>query len=77
LGPPHIINLLTKMWRIIINSIILFHNILEYVKLIDITMIHVLFSMEDEWIFNNLNFIKSQIHNWLIKHSTLCIHMFG
>jgi hypothetical protein len=76
LGSLHIINMLTKMWRIIINSTILFH-ILEYVKLINITMIHVLFPLEDKWIFNNLNFIQSQIHNWLIKHSTLCIQMLG
>jgi hypothetical protein len=29
LGPLNIINHLTKMWRIIINCIVIFHTILE------------------------------------------------
>ncbi len=34
-------------------------------------------SMEDEWVFNNLNFIKSKVHNQLIENLALYVCMFG
>jgi hypothetical protein len=40
-------------------------------------MIQVLGLVEDEKIFNNLNFFKSYIRNLLIKHLDLCVYMFG
>jgi hypothetical protein len=33
--------------------------------------------VEDEWIFNNLNFIKFRICNWLPKHLALCVCILG
>jgi hypothetical protein len=77
LGPPSTINPLTKMWGIIFHSIVLFHNILKYVKPTQIAMIQVLGSMEDEQVFNNLNFIKTKIYNQLIDNLALCVNMFG
>jgi hypothetical protein len=38
-GHPNIVNLLTKMWKIVFNSMILYHNISKYVKLTQIVMI--------------------------------------
>lgn len=40
-------------------------------------MIQVLGSQEDEKMFNNLHFIKSKIHNWLINHLDFFVCMFG
>jgi hypothetical protein len=77
LGPPNTINPLTKMCRIIFHFIVLSRNISKYVKLTQITMIQVLGSMEDEQVFNNLNFIKTKICNQLIDNLALCVHMFG
>jgi len=74
LGPPNIINPLTKMWRIISHFTILSPNVSEYVKLTKIAMIQVLGSVEDEQVFNNLDFIKTKIHNWLINNlASLCV----
>ncbi len=50
---------------------------LEYVKLTQIAMIQMLASMEDEQVFNNLNFIKTKICNQLIDNLASCVHMFG
>jgi len=65
------------MWRIISHFTILSHSISKYVKLAKIVMIQVLGSMEDEWVFNNLDFIKTKICNWLIDNLALCVHMLG
>jgi hypothetical protein len=59
LGLLHSINPLTKTWKIFTNFIILFCKISKYVKLVKIAMIQVLGLVEDEKIFNNLNFFKS------------------
>ncbi len=48
----------------------------EYVKLVEIALIKGLVSMEDEQLFNKLNFIKTKIHNWLTNHLDLFVHMF-
>jgi hypothetical protein len=65
------------MLGIIFHSIVLSCNISKYVKLTQIAMIQVLGSMEDEQVFNNLNFIKIKICNQLIDNLVLCVHMFG
>jgi hypothetical protein len=49
--------------RLQLNFLILFHNILKYIQLAKIVMIQVLGSVEDEQMFNNLNFIKLRIIN--------------
>jgi hypothetical protein len=77
LGPPNIINPLTKMWRIIFHFTILSCSILEYVKRAKIAKIQVLGLVKDERVFNNLHFIKIKIHNQLIDNLALCVHMFG
>jgi hypothetical protein len=55
LDPFHIINPLTKMWRIIFNSTILFCNINCYDSSVGL--------VEDEHVFRNLNFIKTKTQN--------------
>ncbi len=43
---------------------------------VEIAMVMVLGSMEDERTFNNLAFMKRKSHNWLTTHLDLCVHMF-
>jgi hypothetical protein len=40
-------------------------------------MIQMLDSMEDEWLFNNLNFIKTKVRNQLTENLALSVYMFG
>jgi hypothetical protein len=68
LGLLNIINPLTKMWKIIFHFTIIFRNISDYVKLTKIAMIQMLGPMEDEQVFNNLDFIKTKIRNRLIDN---------
>jgi hypothetical protein len=46
-------------------------------KLAKIAMIQVMSLVENKKYLVTLNFIKSQIHNQLIEHLALCVHMFG
>jgi hypothetical protein len=68
---------LIKMWRINTNLTILFHNISKYIQWAKIAMIQMMTLVEDKWVFSISNFIKSRIHNQLIKQLALHVHMFG
>lgn len=65
LGLQNTISSLTKMWRIITNFVVLFHNISKYWKLVKSTMIQMLRPMEDEWTFI------------MCVCNYVCVHMFG
>jgi hypothetical protein len=40
-------------------------------------MVVVLGSVEDEWMFSNLAFVKSKLWNWLTSHLDLIVHMYA
>jgi hypothetical protein len=50
---------------------------LEYMKLAKIAMGQMINSIKDERCFNNLDFIKSKLHNWLTTHLDLMVWMFA
>ena len=59
------INLVTQMWLKVSTSIILLHKLLEFIKVAEIAMVHILGSVEDERTFSNLTFMKNKLRNKL------------
>jgi hypothetical protein len=53
------VNLLTKLWCTIIANQIFCHAFLEYIKLVEIALVHVLNLVEDKWCFSSLSFLKN------------------
>jgi hypothetical protein len=45
-------------------------------KVVKITMVQMLGLVEDEKTFNNLFFMKNELHNQLTTHFDLCVCMF-
>jgi hypothetical protein len=70
------VNLVTHMWLKIQSSTFLVHKLSEYMKVVEITMVMVLGSIEDVKTFNNLAFMKNKLCNWLTTHLDLCVRMF-
>jgi hypothetical protein len=71
----HDLNLDTKLWDLT-SSQILTLKILEYIKVIEIDVIHMIESVEDEDCFSTLSFMKSILCNRLIDHLDLVVCMF-
>jgi hypothetical protein len=69
--PPFDTNPLTKMWCLVTTSQVLVYNFLEYVKLVEMAMVQIVGSVEDERCFSTLAFMKSKCHNRLITHLPL------
>jgi hypothetical protein len=77
MAPPFDTNLLTRIWCLVTTSQILVSNFLEYVKLVELAMVQVVGSVEDEPCFSTLAFMKSKLHNILTTHFPLVVCMFA
>ncbi len=58
-------------------SQLLFHSFLEFLKLVEIVMVHVLGFVEDIHCFSSMSFLKTKLHNCLDPHLALIIVMFS
>jgi hypothetical protein len=63
--PPFLLNPTTKLWWILDANSTLVVQFLEYIKLAQIAMVHILGSVEDELCFSSLFFMKDKLHNRL------------
>jgi hypothetical protein len=70
---PTIINPFTCMWRVIHASQLLFNVFPKYLKVVEIAMVHVLGSIEDEQSFNFVAFLKNKVNN----HLQLVVSMYA
>jgi hypothetical protein len=59
--PPFDTNPLTKLWRFLDTNTALVAQFPEYLKLVQIAMVHVLGSIEDEHVFSSLTFLKDKL----------------
>jgi hypothetical protein len=74
--PPFLINPLTKLWRTLDVNTVLVAQFPEYLKLAQISMVHVLGSVEDEQVFSSPNLLKGKLCNRLAaKHLGIVVGM--
>jgi hypothetical protein len=76
-GDIKTINPLMKLWRVVETSSMLRHGLSEYIKLAEIAVVLVLGSVEDEWTFSTLSFMKDKLRNRLQTHLPLVVSMHG
>jgi len=74
---PFDANPITKLWRTPTSSRILENKILEYIKLVELVVVQVIGSIEDECCSSMLTFTKNKLQNQLTMHLELVIHMFS
>jgi len=77
MAPPFDLNPLTKMWHLVITFQIFSFSFLKYVKLVELAMVQLIGSMEDERCFSTLAFMKSKL--WIGSFPTYhllcaCLH---
>jgi hypothetical protein len=70
------VNMLTKLWCTITTNQFFCHAFLEYIKLVKITIVHVLNLVEDKWCFSPLSFLKNKLQNALDPHLQLVMGMY-
>jgi hypothetical protein len=74
---PIIVNPLTRIWQVIKAPQVLSHSFLEFLKLVEIAMVHVLGFVEDEHCFSFASFFKTKLCNCLDPRLELAIAMFS
>ncbi len=75
--PPHNYNPSTRMWRWMVNNQILKLKMFELFKLVELIIVMVLGSVEDERTFSTLTFMKSKLRNQLTTHLDLVVRMYA
>jgi hypothetical protein len=65
---PFHVNPLIRLWHTLEASRILQQSFLEFFKLVEIVVVQVLGSMEDERTFSTLSFMKSKLKNHFNEH---------
>jgi hypothetical protein len=66
----------TKIWANLVNNQLLFHQLFEWLKPIELSMAMIMGSVEDERCFSNLGFMKCELRNKLTTHLDLVVKMF-
>jgi len=77
MGEPFDKNLVTKMWVTFKNNVLLIEYLSEFLKLVEIVVVLVFGSMEDERNFSMLAFMKDKLHNRLGPTLNITIKMFA
>jgi hypothetical protein len=77
MAPSVYLNPLTKMWCLGTRFRVLSSSFLEYVKLVELAIVQIVGSMEDERCFSTLAFIKSKLQNRPTTHLPLVVRMFA
>jgi hypothetical protein len=57
------VNPIAKLWRKLSSLVVLMKIMFEYFKVVEMAMVQVLGSIEDECIFLTLSFTKSKLQN--------------
>jgi hypothetical protein len=65
------------MWRWMANSQILKIKMFEFFRLVELVIVMVLGSVEDERTFSTLTFMKSKLRNHLTTHFDLVVKMYA
>ena len=74
--PPFDVNPLSHLWRTMNASYLLTLSIVEYVKLVEIAVVDVLGSIDDERCLFSLSFLKNKLRNTLDKQLPLVVGMY-
>jgi hypothetical protein len=71
------INPLMRTWQVIHASQLLSNVFPEYLKMVEIAMVHVFSFVEDERCFNYVAFLKNKVWNKLNNHFQLVVSMYA
>jgi hypothetical protein len=63
--PPHDYNPTIRRWRCFATNMVLKQWFFEYMQLVEVAIVAIIGSVEDECTFSTLNFMKSKLRNKL------------
>jgi len=73
---PFDLNPFTKVWRVFDGNNNLIKNFSEFIKLTEIVVTHVIWSVEDKRTFSCLVFLKSKLRTSLVENLKVVVGMY-
>jgi hypothetical protein len=71
------LNLVSKLWCKVFCCTIFNHILFEFIKLVEIVVIQMFASIEDEQAFSMINFMKNKLWNCLNIHLDMCTRFYN
>jgi hypothetical protein len=71
------LNLVSKLWHKVICCATFNHIFFEFIKLVEIVVIQMFGSIEDEQTCSIINFMKNKLWNCLSMHLDLCTRFYS
>jgi hypothetical protein len=68
---PIVLNPVTRLWQSIETNSYLKHSLYEFLKIAELAVVMVLGSVQDEWTFSTVSFMKNKLRNRLSKNLEL------
>jgi hypothetical protein len=75
--PPHYCNPTIQMWKRFAFSVIVKDRIFEYFKLVELIIVAILGSVENEQFFSIVSFMKSKLRNRLTTNMDMVVRMYA
>jgi hypothetical protein len=70
------VNPIVKLWCRLSSVVVLMKIMFEYFKVVEMAMVQVLGSIENERISSTFSFTKSKLRNQLVKHLPIVVGMY-
>jgi hypothetical protein len=71
------LNLVSRLWKKLTSNVVLWVCLFEFMTVVELVMVQIMGSIEDERTFLTLTFMKTRLWNRLCEHLDLVVHMFA
>jgi hypothetical protein len=71
------LNLISRLWKKLTSNVVLWACVFEFMTVVELVMVQIMGSIEDERTFFTLTFMKMRLWNRHCEHLDLVVHMFA
>jgi hypothetical protein len=68
--------LMIKLWHQLTTNNLFIQHLSKFMRIVELTIVQVIGTAEDERTFSTLTFMKSKLRNQLARHLNIAIRMF-
>jgi hypothetical protein len=71
------LNLVSRLWKKFTSNVVLWACVFEFMTVVELVMVQIMGSIEDERIFLTLTLMKTRLWNRRCEHLDIVVHMFA
>jgi hypothetical protein len=68
------LNLVSRLWKKLTSNVLLCAHLSKFLKVVELVVVQIMGSVEDEKTFSTLTFMKTRLQNKFCEHLDLVVH---